>query len=297
MLAYLNGQFLPRSAATVSVDDRGFVFGDGVYEVWRVIDGQLFEFERHRQRLLSGLRELHITPPAIVGAEALPEMAERLLGESSLATGEATLYLEITRGASPRAHQFPPPTVVPTVYATVKGLVPPDEARRRGVRAITLPDIRWARCDIKTLQLLPNVMAQQSAVDAGAADALLVRDGVITEGSHTNVIGVIDGVLRTHPTTNHILPGITRGVVLELAAELGIPVVQRPMVMQELSGLDELFLVGTTTDVMPVVEVDEIVIGSGVPGEVTLRLQAALRSRLDALRSAHEPAAARAAQR
>ncbi|MGH9887103.1 MAG: aminotransferase class IV, partial [bacterium] len=204
MLAYLNGQFLPRSSATISVDDRGFVFGDGVYEVWRVVNGRLFENDRHFARLAFGLGELRIPLPDAVRPSVLNEIADRLLTESGLTDGEATFYVEITRGAAPRTHQFPSVPTSPTVYATVNRFTPPEELRARGAACITIPDIRWLRCDIKTIQLLPNVFAKQAAAERGAVDAIMIRDGVATEGSHANVLGVVGGVIRTHPT-NHLI--------------------------------------------------------------------------------------------
>ena len=285
MFAFLNGQFLPRSAATVSVEDRGFVFGDGVYEVWRAVDGGLFETEGHLARLVFGLRELRIAVPEIADLRVFREIASRLLDESGLTSGEATVYVEITRGVAPRTHQFPTTAVAPTVFASASRLVPPEDARARGVSVITIPDIRWSRCDIKTLQLLPNVLAKQAAVEVGATDALMVRDGLVTEGSHTNVLAVIDGVIRTHPTNNHILPGVTRSVVLEIAGALGLPVVEEAFTEDEMARADELFLAGTTSDVMPIVRVNERTVGSGVPGPITRQLSQLFRARLDACRA------------
>lgn len=281
MLAYLNGQFVPRATASIPVDDRGFVFGDGVYEVWRVVGGVLFEAERHRARLASGLRELRIAAPEIVQPEVLAAVAKRLLGEASLLEGEATLYVEITRGAAPRTHQFPSAGTAPTVFAVANRFTPPESVRARGAACITTPDIRWARCDIKTIQLLPNVLAKQAAAEREALDAIMVRNGVITESSHANVLGVLDGTVRTHPADHHILAGVTRAVVLEIAREIELPVSEEPFTERDLSRLDELLLVGTTTDVMPVVRVDDRPIAEGAPGPIARRLQAEIRARLD----------------
>jgi len=282
VLAYLNGQFLPRSTATISVEDRGFVFGDGVYEVWRVVNGRLFESESHLERLEFGLRELRIALAERLSLPTIESIAERLLRESALTTGEATFYVEITRGAAPRAHQFPAAGTPPTVYATVNRLNPPEELRARGASAITMPDIRWLRCDIKTIQLLPNVFAKQAAAERGAVDALMIRDGVVTEGSHANVVGVLDGVIRTHPTNHLILPGITRAIVLDLARGLGVPVSEKPIAERDIPRLEEVFLVGTTTDVMPIVRVDDRPVGDGTPGPITTRLVKEFRAYLDA---------------
>jgi D-alanine transaminase len=281
VLAYLNGQYQPRSGATISVEDRGFVFGDGVYEVWRIVNGTLFETERHLARLASGLNELRIPAPDIVHPDVLNSVAKRLVAESGLLDGEATLYLEVTRGVAPRTHQFPSKPTNPTVYATVNRFSPPEELRAKGAACITIPDLRWLRCDIKTIQLLPNVLAKQAAVERGALDAIMIRDGVATEGSHANVFAVIDGVLRTHPTNHLILAGITRAVVLELAANAGIRAVEEPVTEAELASADELFLAGTTTDVMPIVRLNDAVIASGQPGPITTRLVREFRVCLD----------------
>jgi D-alanine transaminase len=277
----------------IPVEDRGFIFGDGVYEVWRVIGGRLFETERHLARLKFGLRELRIAEPDLTDADVLCGIADRLLTESGLLDGEATLYVEITRGAAPRTHNFPPAGTKPTVFATVNRFTPPEELRARGAAAITMPDIRWLRCDIKTVQLLPNVLAKQAAVEAGATEAWLIRDGVVTEGSHANVLGVLDGAIRTHPTNNLILPGITRSVVLELARAAGIPVVEEAFGERDIANLEEAFLAGTTTDIMPIVRVDDRVIGDGAPGPITRRLHTAFRAHLDASCAARRPQPAR----
>lgn len=281
MLCYLNGQFLPRASAAVPVEDRGFIFGDGVYEVWRVIDGRLFELDRHLARLARGIAELRIGAPEIVRREVLLEVADRILDESGLGEGEATLYVEVTRGVAPRTHVFPAAATPPTVFVMANRFTPPQEQRTRGAAAVTQADVRWLRCDLKTIQLLPNVMAKQAAQERGAIEALLVRDGMVTEGSHTNVMAVIGGVVRTHPLGNLVLPGVTRAVVLELARTLGIPAVEQAFSERELLAADEVFLVGTTTDIMPIVKVNDEPIGDGRPGAVTLRLYDAFRAYMD----------------
>lgn len=283
MLAYLNGQFLPRADAAVPVEDRGFVFGDGVYEVWRVVGGRLFETERHLARLSSGLSELRIPAPDLVDPSRLVAIAERLLTDGGLLDGEATFYVEVTRGVAPRTHAFPPGNVAPTVFAMVNAFKPAEELRRTGASCITMPDIRWLRCDIKTIQLLPNVLGKQAAAEAGALDVLFVRDGAVTETSHANVLAVLDGVIRTHPTNNLILPGVTRAVVLETARDLGMSVDETPFTPRDLAHASEVFLAGTTTDVMPIIRVDDLVIGDGKPGPIATALFRELRRRLDAV--------------
>jgi D-alanine transaminase len=267
MLVYLNGRYLPASEATISTLDRGFIFGDGVYEVWRVVRGQLFEAARHQARLERGLRELRIGPPVDGSLERITAIGERLLVENGIAGGEATLYVEITRGAAPRTHYFPTTAVAPTMLVMVSAFSP-SEARYAGTKAITQPDVRWLRCDIKTVQLLPNVLARQAATEAGASEAIFVRDGVITEGTHTTVFGVVDGLLRTHPASRLVLPGVTRDVVMELAHDAGMALREEAIRSDELPNVAELFLTGTTTDVTPVVRVDGRPIGSGAPGPI-----------------------------
>jgi len=282
VLCYLNGQFVPRESAAIPVEDRGFIFGDGVYEVWRVVNGRLFETERHLDRLAFGLGELRIETPEIAQIEVLTSVADRLLADSGLQDGEATLYLEVTRGVAPRTHQFPAKPPKPTVFVMANKFVPPNDVRLRGAAAITMNDIRWLRCDVKTIQLLPNVLAKQAATERGAMEAIMIRDGIVTEGSHANVLGVIDGVIRTHPLNNLILPGITRAIVLEIARSLGIPVREDALTAEELSRLDECFLAGTTADVMPIVRIDDKMVGSGKPGPITTTLYREFRAHMDA---------------
>jgi D-alanine transaminase len=290
MLVYLNGRYVPDGEATVSALDRGFIFGDGVYEVWRVVRGQLFEAARHQARLERGLRELRIARPADGTLERLMAIGERLLKENKLTDGDATLYVEITRGTALRTHYFPPAGTAPTLLVMASPFMPSD-TRFTGTRVITQPDVRWLRCDIKTVQLLPNVMARQAATEAGASEAIFVRDGKITEGTHTTVFAVIDGVMRTHPASQLVLPGVTRDVVMELAPDAGIAVREEAIAVDELSRATELFLTGTTTDVTPIVAVDGRPIGNGSPGPIARALLDRLLERMGisttALASSH----------
>ncbi len=285
MLIYLNGSFLPRSEARIPVEDRGFIFGDGVYEVWRLIHGNAFEPEQHLARLERGLREIEIPLPDDLQTTRLWNIARRLIVENDLTSDEATLYLEVTRGAAPRTHYYPPAGTPATVYMAAARFKPAETLRRSGAAAITQPDIRWLRCDLKTIQLLPNVMGKQRAVASGAIDAIFVRDGIVTEGTHTSVFGVIDGTLRTHPADHHVLPGVTRAVLLRIASDLGIPSEETPMSLSELFEASELFLAGTTNDVLPITRVDDRVIGTGRPGPVADQLFQQLRARMDAVGS------------
>jgi len=276
---FLNGQFLPVEDAKLSVLDRGFVFGDGVYEVWRVIDGHLFEHQRHDARLRRGLKSLELDVPA-KDVDALAGVAERLLRDNELSSGEGTFYVEITRGAAPRTHAYPPKGTRATIFAMTNRFEVPHAQRETGAKAITQPDVRWLRCDLKTVQLLPNVMAKQKAQLAGALEAIFIRDGLVTEGTHTSVLGVKNGQLLTHPLSPLILPSVTREIVLEIAREQGVTVRETAFTEQELFTLDELFVSGTTTDVTPIVEVDGRRIGNGKPGPVSKQLYEGLKGRL-----------------
>ncbi len=274
MLVYLNDSFVDRSAATISLDDRGFLFGDGVYEVLRAVDGVFVEPERHMRRLLRSAREIRIALEDARATELL-EVSSTLLERNGLTSGHALIYMEVTRGAAARRHAFPPPGTPPTVLVSTRAFTPLDEEKRRGVPVITYPDQRWARCDIKSVNLLPNVMANQLAHERGAYEAIFIRDGLLTEGTHTTVFGVIGGELRTHPLTNRILPSVTREVVLELASEARLEVREVPLSTIELRRVDELLLVGTTADVLPVRAVDDVPVRGEIPGPITRQLGAA----------------------
>ena len=281
MIVYLNGQFLPIEEAKISVLDRGFIFGDAVYEVWRLVNGKLFESDKHLGRLASGLRDVHITAPAESQKAKLHEISDRLWKENGM-KGEGSLFLEMSRGVAPRAHQYPKPPVPPTVFLMASPFTPPEELRAKGGAVILIDDIRWKRCNVKTTQLLPNVMAKQEAFEHEALDAIFIRDGIVTETSHANVMAVANGTLWTHQIDGSVLPGVTRDVVLELAKKLGIPVREEGMTVDAFRKADEVFLVGTLSDVMPIVKVDGNQVGAGKPGPVSLKLSKALRERLDA---------------
>jgi D-alanine transaminase len=276
---YLNGGFIPKERATISVEDRGFIFGDGIYEVVRVIDGRIFEWGAHAARLARGLSGIRIAFDS-AAIDALKGVCERLVSDNDLADGEAIVYMQVSRGAAPRTHHFPPAGTAPTVYAVASRFIVPRADRESGVKTITFPDFRWLRCDLKTVNLLGAVLARQAATEAGAYEAILLRDGIVTEGAATNAFAVVDGVIRTHPLGNLILPGITRQVVVKLMSENGIALVERPVTQGELLRASEIFLCGTTTDVTPVISLDGKPVGAGAPGPVTKRLQALLESRL-----------------
>jgi len=279
-IVYVNGSFVPRGEARISVEDRGFVFGDGVYEVLRVINGKPFAARFHNDRLKRSLDGVRISLSAADSPESFVEIGKQLLRENRVLEGQATLYIQVTRGAATRAHNFPPAEVPPTIYISVARFTPYSDFALTGAPAISHPDLRWGRCDLKTLNLLPNVLASQTAKERGAFEAMLIRDGVVTEGTKTNFFGVVEGSLRTHPSDSHILPGITRSVLRDLAREVSIDVDETPIRSDEIPRLSELFLTGTTTDVMPIVSLDDRPVGKGKPGELTRKLQRVLAESL-----------------
>ncbi len=280
MQVYLNGQYLDQTEATVSVIDRGFIFGDGLYEVIRSINGNLFREKEHLDRLNEGLSGMRIKLPANL-FNSLSEISRKLLFQNKLMEGEATIYIQITRGAAyPRTHTFPEPNVDPTVYVSADTFTPHTRLHQRGVDAITVSDLRWMRCNLKTVQLLPNVLARQQAWDAGVNNALMIRDGVVTESPNANIFAAKDGTLFTFPISNYILNGITRGVVLEICKELQLPVVHQPVREEELYELDELFFTGSTTDIQPVIEINGKKLNGGKPGPIVRKIQEAYQQRL-----------------
>ncbi|MDZ7263426.1 MAG: D-amino-acid transaminase [candidate division KSB1 bacterium] len=272
MIAYINGQYLPKDEIRISPDDRGFLFADGAYDVIRCYEGKLFQAEAHIRRLARSISELRIECSAI---DTLQQVAEELIQQNHLTSGQAIVYFQITRGAAPRTHRFPSPPVPATVYAFAARFQPHQKELDNGTRIILVSDTRWARCDIKSISLLPNILAHQQAIDGGATEAVFVRDGAITEGAHTNVCAVVDGTLITAPKSNYILAGITREIVLDLCRQLGIPVLEFPILDSQLKAAAEVMLVGTTVEITPVVQVDHWPVANGQPGPITRRLQQA----------------------
>jgi D-alanine transaminase len=271
-IVYLNGSFLPREQALISPDDRGFQFADAIYEVVRFHRGCGFHMEEHLERMGEGLRALRIeASPAFY-----PDVARRLLEENGLFDGDATVYAQVSRGAAPRAHGFPPAGTPPTIYAFARKSDPPPPAS--GGRAVLALDERWSRCDIKSVMLLPNSMAYQRAREAGAMDAIFVRDGLALEGTKANLFIASDGKLRTAPNGPRILPGVTRGAAIRAAREFGIQVEERAFTPDELFRADEVFFASTTLWTYPVVEVDGRPIAGGQPGPIASRLREALYS-------------------
>jgi D-alanine transaminase len=274
MIVYLNGDFIPREEASISPDDRGFLFADGVYEVVFSYEGYLFREASHWARLKRSLGALRITGLDDV---KFGEICRELIRRNNLEGTNASIYLQVTRGAAPRNHPFPPADTKPTIYAFVRPQALPTEVQMRGCTAITLRDERWLRCDIKAISLLPNILAKQAAVEAGAYESILVRDGNITEGSSTGFAAVFDNQLFTAPLNHLILPSITREVVLELCGKLGIRITQDPVPEAGVFGAYEAMIFSTNIEVVPVVEINGHAIGSGQRGPITQRLQEAFR--------------------
>lgn len=273
-VAYVDGRFSPIGEAGVSVEDRGFQFADGVYEVWAVLDGRLADWEGHHARLNRSLSELKIS--GMMGEGALLSVLRETVRRNRVENG--LLYLQVTRGAARRDHPFPDPAVAPTVVATCRPILLSDWERRGrdGVAVITQPDIRWGRCDIKSVALLPNILAKQAAKAAGAAEAWLVDDaGLVTEGGATNAwIIDADGALRTRSTQSNILSGITRAGLMRILEDEGIAVEERPFTVEEARAAREAFFTAASAFVSPVVKIDGAVVGDGSPGPVSRHLRA-----------------------
>jgi D-alanine transaminase len=269
-VVYLNGRFVPMAEALVPVEDRGMLFADGIYEVVRSYGGRVFALEAHLERLERSAAAIRLAlPPRDEVRRVIEESLQRL------AEPEATVYLQVTRGHPGARDHAVPKGVRPTVFAIARPAHALDpKLVAAGVDAITLPDRRWQMCHVKSIGLLLNSLARQDAIDAGAFDAILVRDGVVTEGSATNVCCVFDGALVTHPEGPLILSGVTRATVLRLARDIGLPVREEPVPVERLGFADEVFFCGTTTEVLGVRSIDGRTVGSGRPGPVTTRLHA-----------------------
>jgi D-alanine transaminase len=261
---YLNGRFLPLAEAGVSPLDRGFLYGDGVYEVIPVYSRRSFRVDEHLRRLQATLDGIRLANPLAV--DGWKTVVSRLV--EAAPWEDQSVYLQVTRGADDkRDHAFPPATVPPTVFAFASPLVTPSaEVRARGVGAITVPDLRWARCDLKVVSLLANVLARQQAVEQGCAEALLIRDGQVKEGAASNVFVVRDGVLLAPPKTQLMLPGITYDVILELAESHGQPLEIREIAEAELRAADEVWMTSSTKEILAITTLDGLSVGSGRPG-------------------------------
>jgi D-alanine transaminase len=275
-VAFVNGAFVPLAEAKVSIEDRGFQFGDGVYEVIRTYKGHPFSLEAHLARLDRSATALDLTQPY-----SRAEWTDHILeGITRAAYPEAKIYLQITRGVAPRDHAYSD-EATPTVVMTVREFHPLDRAvHATGVDAITTEDIRWGRCDIKSLNLLANVLARQKVKRAQVFEAILVNAGLVTEGAISNVMVVQGETVVTAPEGSRILSGVTRGIVLDLALSEGLSIQERFISQADLYEANEVFLTGTTVEVLAVIRIDGKVIGDGRPGPITQRLAASFTSRV-----------------
>ncbi len=268
-IVHLNGQFLPEEEARVSIFDRGFVFADGVYEVTAVVGGRFIDYAPHMERLERSLRELDMAWPC--SKDELRAVHEDLVKHNGI--DEGRVYMQVTRGVAERDFAYPKDTPATLMAFTQVGAVVANPKAETGVAAISIPDIRWKRRDIKSIALLPQCMGKEQATRAGAYEALMVEDGHITEGTSSSAYIVKDGVVITRPLSNAILPGVTRRTLVRLAAEHQIRIEERLFTPEEVRGADEAFITSASALVMPVVQIDGHTIGAGKPGLVAKKLR------------------------
>ncbi len=269
-IVYLNGSYIPKREACISADDRGFYFADGIYEVIKYYKGKSFCFNDHIIRLKRSLNEVKIN---IDNIEIIEEIANKLIIINKLENEYAGIYIQITRGVHPRMHAFPEKSVRPTLYINAYPFRSFDNNLKNGIKVIMRNDIRWHRCDIKSIGLLPNVLMFQEAIENDAQECFFVRDKYFTESTHSNIFAVREGVVYTHPDSNLILPGITKKIVLQICHESGITVNESAICAEEYKYYDEFFITGTGNEVMPVIQIEDTIIGSGKPGRVTRHIQ------------------------
>ena len=266
---YLNGHFMPPQEGKVSVMDRGFLFGDGVYEVIPCYGGRLFRLEHHLQRLDNSLHAIRMQNP--LDRAQWQAILQRLIGQ--LPGADQSIYLQITRGSTGKRDHAIPTGIAPTVFVMTQPAVYPDAAAlATGIKAVTLEDNRWLRCDIKAITLLANVLLRGEAMEHGAAEAILVRNGYATEGATSNLFIVLAGEIIPPPKSDHLLPGITRDLVLELAQQHALPCSEKEISQQMLDSADEIWVTSSTKEVMAVVELDGRAVGNGTPGPIYTRM-------------------------
>lgn len=270
-----NNRIVLDKEIVIDKEDRGYQFGDGIYEVIKVYDGEVFTLNEHLERFFTSAKKIKLIIPYT--KDKLCELLRELVKKNNLGTGH--IYLQITRGTSPRQHHFPK-NISPVIVANIKENPRPLANFKHGVKATVLEDIRWLRCDIKTLNLLGPVLAKQEAYEKGCYEAILHRDGVVTEGSSSNIHAIKDDVLYTHPINNMILNGITRNVLLQCAKEIGLPVKEETFTLEQLATMDEVIMTSTTSEITPVIEIDGQVVGTGRPGEWTRKLQNQFNSKI-----------------
>jgi len=274
MKVYYNEKYMELDEVRISPFDRGFQYADGVYEVMRTYFGKLFHVTDHLERLSDSLKAIRIKFKDI---GELENIIYKLIELNNYSDIEVSAYIQITRGEYyPRKHSFPPENVKPTVFVSLTPITNDTKTIGKGIKVITEKDIRWLRCDIKSISLLPSVLANQHAIDEGANEAVWVRDGILYEGSHTNFWAVKGDSVWTAPLSNYILPGISRKVLIKVCMENNIGVIEDLIRKDELDLYDEFFITGTTTEVKPIIQIDYMRVGDGKPGKFTKRIQSLL---------------------
>lgn len=266
---FINGEFLNQDEAKVSYEDRGYVFGDGIYEYIRAYEGKLFTVKEHFERFLRSANEIGLDLTYTV--DELIELVRKLLEVNDVKNGG--IYIQATRGVAPREHSFPTPPVKPVIMAFTKSYDRPYEDLENGIYNMTTEDIRWLRCDIKSLNLLGNVLAKEFAVKYNASEAIQHRGETVTEGASSNVYAIKDGKIYTHPINNFILNGITRRVIKWISEDKNIPFIEETFTVDFLKNADEVIISSTSAEVMPVVKIDGEDVGDGKVGTVTRQLQ------------------------
>ena len=273
----INEKLVDEQDANVPYNDRGYVFGDGIYEYIRVYNNNVFTAREHFERLLRSAKEIGLELKYNV--DELTELIQELLSTNSIVNGG--VYIQVTRGAAPRDHAFPTPSVEANIMAFTKSYDRPYKLLEEGINAITTEDIRWLRCDIKSLNLLGNVLAKEYATKYNAQEAIQHRGDIVTEGSSSNVYAIKDGEIYTHPVNNYILNGITRMVIKSVAEDKGIPFNEEVFTLDFLKGADEIIVSSTSIEVMPVVKLDGENIGDGKVGSITKSLQEGFNRYID----------------
>jgi D-alanine transaminase len=271
LIVFFNYKYLPLEDVKISPFDRGFQFADGAYEVIRLYQKSFFRLDDHINRFRYSLSELKIN---FKNYDKISEILYKLIELNKYSNTQLTAYIQVTRGAAfPRVHSFPGEEIEPTIFIYLSKFTPRTDAIENGVNIILDDDLRWLRCDIKSISLLPSVLSKQKAVEANAKEAILIRDGLITEGSHTSFFGIKNGELFTHPLNNFVLPGITRKIILEISHRLNITSNETAVEEKNIKSFDEFFIVGTSTDIAPVVQINNWVVADGKPGEITRKIQ------------------------
>jgi len=275
LITYLNGDYLEKEQTRIDPDDRGFLFSDGVYEVVRFYNNRPFRSEEHQKRMEYGLQRLRFSN---IQVPKFSEIVLQLQERNNLSeVASSIVYIQVTRGAVPRSHSFPPKETPRTIYGFAKEFKSHVDEQENGANAIAIDDERWTNCDIKSIALLPNTLAHQQARDNNSIEAIFVRDGAVQEGTHCNVMIVLDGIVKTPPLSNFLLKGISRTAILELCDKISIPFSEESVLKSDLYKADEVLLVGTTVEVTPLIRVNDVVIGNGKPGPITQQIQQAFQ--------------------